>query len=521
MSRLTGTVALTRAAIRRDRVLVSVWVALLTLVVYASAAATAGLYPSEADRVGAARAINASGAVVALYGPILDVHSLGELAMTKLTVLYAVVVALLFLVLVRRHTRVEEESGHAELLGGTAVGSDAQMAAAVVEAALVAFAVGGLAAGADLAGGLAPVGSLLFGASWTGVGLVAIGLTAVACQLSASSRTCAGIAGGAIALLYAVRAVADVGPEALGWLSPFGWSTRLRAWDEPRWWVLLLYPTLTGGLLTVAHVLRGHRDLGSGILPARPGPSEGTPRLADALALAWRVHRVALVSWSVAVAVMGGVFGAIAPGVQDLLDSEQGRRMLEAIGGAGALEDALLSAVLALAGVVVTCFCLTVVTHASSDEHDGRTEQVLATAVPRSRAFAATLTVAALGSAWLLGLTGLATGLGLGRDAGSLAVAGLAQAPAVWVVLGITVLLAAARSAWAALGWAVLVAFFVVGQLGELLSLPAWVTGISPYAHTPAMPSEPFNPASALTLTLLAAALAAAAWWRYRRRDIG
>ena len=130
MTTYTGTWPLVRVALRRDRVIASVWVLLLVVVVYASAAATESLYPTVADRVTAAEAINNSAAIVALYGPILDVTSLGELAMTKLTVLYAVFVALLFLVLVRRHTRTEEESGRAELLGGTAVGRDAQLAEA-------------------------------------------------------------------------------------------------------------------------------------------------------------------------------------------------------------------------------------------------------------------------------------------------------------------------------------------------------------------------------------------------------
>ena len=117
-----GTALLTRAALRRDRLLASIWIALLTVVAYASAAATASLYPTVADQVAAARAINASPAVVALYGPILDERSLGELAMTKMTVLYAVFVALLLVVVVRRHTRGDEESGRAELVAGTAVG---------------------------------------------------------------------------------------------------------------------------------------------------------------------------------------------------------------------------------------------------------------------------------------------------------------------------------------------------------------------------------------------------------------
>ena len=45
--------------------------------------------------------------------------------------------------------------------------------------------------------------------------------------------------------------------------------------------------------------MRSRRDLGSGLLAARPGPAEGSPRLADALVLAWRVHRTAIWSWTV------------------------------------------------------------------------------------------------------------------------------------------------------------------------------------------------------------------------------
>jgi len=47
------------------------------------------------------------------------------------------------------------------------------------------------------------------------------------------------------------------------------------------------------------------------------------------------------------------------------------------------------------------------------------------------------------------------------------------------------------------------------------------VTGLSPYTHLPAMPVEAFAPAPAVALTAVAAALTAAAWWRFRERDIG
>ena len=521
MTTYTGTWRLTRTALRRDRLLATVWMLLLVAVVYASAAATDSLYPTTADRIDAAEAINSSPALVALYGPILDVRSEGELAMTKLTVLYAVFAALLFLVLVRRHTRTEEESGRAELLGGTAIGHDAQLAAAVLESVLVALALGVLCVVACVGGGLPVAGSFAFAASWVGIGWVAIGLTAVACQVSASSRTCAALAGAGIGLLYALRVIGDTDPGWLSWLSPFGWSTRVRAWSDPRWWVLLLDLALGVCLLAAAVALRRARDLGAGLVAPRPGPANGSPRLADALVLTWRVHRTMLGAWTVGVAALGLVMGAIAPGVGDLLDTEAGRKVIESLGGTGALEDALIAAVLSIAGVLVTGFAVAVVGHGAGDEHDGRTEQVLATATSRSGTFLATTAVALGGATWLLLVTGVGAALGFGGHLGRLVGAALDQSFAVWAVAGLALLLYAAGSRFAVAGWAALAGFFALGQLGELLDLPGAVTGLSPYTHLPAMPVEGFAPAPALALTAVAAALTAAAWWRFRERDIG
>ena len=139
---MAGVGPLTRLAVRRDRLLVGVGVLLLVGVCAASATATGSLYATAPQQVAAAEAINASPAVVALYGPILDTSSFGELAMTKMTVLYAVLVAALLVVVVRRHTRTEEESGRAELLAGTAMDRAAPLAAAAFEGIGVSLLVG-------------------------------------------------------------------------------------------------------------------------------------------------------------------------------------------------------------------------------------------------------------------------------------------------------------------------------------------------------------------------------------------
>lgn len=519
---LDGTGLLLRLDLRRDRVLAPVWVLVLVFMSVLSAAATSGLYPGEAERIRAVEALNDSPAIVALYGPILDPRSIGELAMAKMTVLYSVFVALLFVVTVRRHTRVEEESGRTELVGGTSVGRDAPLAAAVLQALGLAACLGLLTAVGNTLGGLDLAGSLAFGGIWAGTGLVATGIGVASAQLSASARTCAAFAATAIGTLFVLRAVGDTGPGWLSWLSPFGWNTQVRAYSDTRWGVLVLYPLTAAVLVAAAAVMRARRDLGSGLVAARPGPATGSPRLFDALTLALKVHATTLILWSAAAALLGVLFGMITPGVGDFLDSVDSGMVDSVIENLGGL---LVAAILSIIAVEVSYFAITVVSHAGKDEDDGRAELVLATATSRSRWFGATTVVALGGAAWLLVVTGVALWVGYaaadGPGIGNLVTAALAWVPAVWVVAALAALGLAVWPRWTALGWAWPIGFLVLTLTAELLELPAWVAGLSPYAHVPAVPAEAWDWGAALGLSAVAAALLALAWWRFRERDIG
>ncbi|WP_207210381.1 ABC transporter permease [Nocardioides zhouii] len=518
--RLRGTGLLLRFALRRDRVLVPVWVLLLTATVVASAAATGPLYATAGERVAAAEALNASPAIVALYGPILDTTSLGELSMTKMTVLYAVFVAFMSVVVVRRHTRVEEETGRAELVGATAVGADAPVAAALLEAALASLLVGTLAAVGNIACGLPAMGSVLFGASWAGIGHVGAGIAVLSAQLSSSARTVGFIASAVVGVLYVLRAIGDTSASWLSWLTPFGWGTQLSAWSEPRAWLLVGYPVLALVLTAAGLALRRRRDLGAGVLPDRPGPARGAPRLGDALALVWRQQRTGLAGWTVGIGAIGIAMGSIVPGIGDLLDTDRTRPIIEAMGGVGGLQDSLVFALASVVAVVITCFGIGAVTRAAGDEHDGRTETVLATATSRAAVLVAVASAALLGSTWLLLVSGAATAVGRGDGVGAVGAA-LVQAPAVWVVLAVALLLLSVRSRWAVAGWAVLAACVTLGQVGAGLELPDWVLGLSPFHHVPKYPAEAFAWTPELLMTALTALVLGVAWTRYRSRDIG
>ena len=515
----TGWPLLLRLGLRRDRVLAPVAIGVLVLMSVASAAATPSLYSGTAERVRAAQAIDDSPAIVALYGPILDVTSEGELAMAKMTVLYAVFAAVLFVVVVRRHTRVEEETGRTELVAGTTVGRDAPLVAALAEAVLLALVLGVLTALGNVLGGLDARGSAAFGLMWAGSALVAAGIGALTAQMSASARTCAGFAAAAIAVLFVLRAVGDTGPGWLSWVSPLGWNTQVRAYGDTRWWLLAAYPLLALALAGAAFALRARRDLGAGLLAARPGPAAGSPRLADALSLAVKVHATTLALWTAAAAALGVVFGMIAPGVGDLLDSPAARSLIDELGGA------LVSAILSIVAVVLTYFAATVVGHAAGDETDGRAELVLATAVSRRRWFAATAALGLTGTAWLLLVTGLGLWVGYaaadGPGIGNLVAASLAWAPAAWVVGALAALCLALGTRWAGLVWVWPAAFLTLTLLGDLLHLPGWLSGLSPYAHVPLLPAASWDWGSAAGLSAVAAVLLGVAWWRFAERDIG
>lgn len=519
---MSGTLAiLTRTALRRDRVLAAVWIWVLLLTCYASAAATPGIYHSVADRVSAAQAINDNPTLVALYGPILDIRSVGELSMTKMTALYAVFVALLFVVLFRRQTRLDEERGALELLGGTVAGRHTPSLAAILEGSLLAAVVGVGAAVVDIAGKMPVAGSVLFGLAWCGTGLVAVGIAAIAAQCSASARTCGGIAVGTVVVLYALRAFGDTGWVGLSWMSPFGWNTQLRAWSSPRWWVLLLYPLAAAALLLVARQLEHRRDLGGGVLPSAPGLEHGPAWLRSCVSLAWRAQRFSLASWTIAVAVGGLVVGAIAPGVGKLLKGSGMAEMMRRLGGAGVIENTLLAAEIGILALAISGFAIGVVTHASEDERLGVAEEVRAAPVHRTAPWIATALVLILGSLWLLVVTGVAAAVGAGRDWGPMIGATLVQAPAVAVTGALTLLIWGVVGRYAGYGWAVLGVFVVLGMVGEVLKLPTWVIGLSPYTHVPKLPAETMSWTSTWVLTAIAALIGAAAWWAYRQRDAG
>lgn len=530
MRSLVGVRPLVRLAVRRSRVMLTVWIATFAVMAAVSASATVDLYPDVASRVQAADAINRTTSLVALYGRVYDPTSLGAVSMIKLGGFGAIFVAMLAVVLVVRHTRAEEESGRAELVGATAVGRMAPAAAAltvVVVANLVLALVTGLGL---IAAGLPTDGSFAFGLAWAGVGLAFGVIAAFIAQLTTSSRAATSLSAVALALVYLLRAVGDAadadGPRWLSWLSPIGWGQQFRPFAGNRWWVLLItigFSVVVGG---AALAVARRRDLGTGLLEVRAGPAEGPPHLRTPLALAWRLQRVSFLGWAVMFVCFGALLGSLVTNLGDFFTSSEARDFFARLGGEKGIEDQFLAVELAFAGIVASAHGIETIMHLHTEEISLRAEPVLATAVSRLRWAAGHLLVAFGGTAAMILLFGLGAGLTYGAQVGDLGEAwnvlgaSLVHVPAAWVLIAITVLAFGVAPRMVAIGWGALALFVFIGEIGPLLELDHWIMDLSPFAHVPKLPGGTFSATPIVALTVVTAAMVVGGLTGLRRRDI-
>jgi ABC-2 type transport system permease protein len=533
MSGLAGTGALTRLALRRDRVMIPAWVLTLTLVMVGSASSAANLYPTVESRKELAAGLVKTSSVLAIYGPPNGLDTIGGVTMWKPGGFVFVLIALMSLLLVVRHSRAEEEAGRLELVGAGMVGRYAALTSALLTALVANLSVAVLIALGMVGIGTPVTGSVAAGLSFAACGLVFAAIAALTAQLSESARTANGLAGGALGLAYLLRAAGDAagkdGPGWLSWLSPIGWSQQVRSYADERWWVLALPLAGTLLLLVAGYALVARRDLGAGLFASGTGPAQAAARLRSPIALAWRLQRGALLGWLVAFAVTGVALGSIAKGISGLLgDNARVNDMLTRIGGRQGLVDAYLATVLGVTGLLAAVYAVQATLRLRAEETTQRAEPVLATRVGRIAWAASHVAFAVLGSVLLLAVAGLLTGLIYGAQTGDLSGqlprllgAALVQVPAVWVLAGVALALFGLAPRLLAGAWAVLGLCILLGEFGSLLRLNHWAMDISPFTHIPKVLGSTLAPQPLIWLLAIALLLGAGGLAGFRRRDIG
>lgn len=530
MSSFAGTRALVRLALRRDRIIIPVFIVVIVAMIGFSASATIELYPDLASRIDAATLVNTATSTLAMFGPIHDVTSIGALSVFKTGTMCVLAVVIFGARIVVRHTRAEEETGRLELLGAAVVGRRAPLTAGVIVSS-GAVVVTGLLSGLGLfAAGLPGTGSLLFGAGMATVGVLGAAIGAVAAQLSMTARGSAGMATGAIGVAYLLRAVADASSGGslswLTWLSPLGWWQQVRPYAGDRTWPLALLLVFAVLLLTIAYVFATRRDFGGSLVADRAGRAEGGRLLRSPLGLAWRLQRTSFWIWATVYALVGAMVGGLAGSVGGFFDNPTMRDLFDKLGGTAVLSDAFMSVELTFLAIGASVFGLQSVLRSRSEEVGGLADPMLAAATTRVKWLGAHLGVALAGSVALLAIAGATSGLtstgtvDTPNQWGRVLVAAFVQIPAMFVVIGIGIAGFGIAGRLSLAGWAALVFFVILGEFGLLLDLPQTVINLSPYAHTPRLPGGTFAWSPVAWLVGIAVVLGAVGLAAFRRRDV-
>lgn len=526
-SGLTGALILTRFTARRERVRMAIWTLGVTALVVLTASSIKGLFPSQAalDQAAAASANNA--AVIAFNGPVQGLDTVGGEVAFQAGSFGLVLVGLMSLLMIGRCTRAEEENGRTELLRAAALGRNAQTASALLIVTAMNVLIAVLATAGLVAEGLPWIGSLTFGVSFLAVGLVFTALALLTAQLSQSSRTASAIAGVVLGFAFAIRAVGDIGDGRLSWLSPIGWSQKVRPYAGERWWPFLVPLAATVLLLLGARSLSARRDLGAGLVQPRPGPAEASAALGRPLGLAVRLQRASVLAWTAGVALLGFLYGTVANDIQSFVGDNKALQEVFAAAGGPSVVNAYFGTVMLVLALVAGGFAVASVQRMRSEETALLAEPVLATPIGRVRWMATYLTVSLGGSVLVMAGGGLGAGIPYAveaHDAGrvpSLVGAALVQLPAIWLLVGVASALFGLLPRAMAAGWAVLTGCFVVGLLGEVLKLPRWLSDLSPFEHTPALPAARLTLTPLAVLVAVALVLLAAGIGGFRHRDLG
>ena len=388
MNALRGTIALTGLALKRDRLKLPAYV----LGPAALMAGMVGMWRTDTHQALVEEIeLFARTPALRIFG-VVSGASIGSAFMTRGYLLLAVLAALMSALAVVRHTRQNEETGRAELVGAAVVGRHAGLAAAVIVTVGANLVLAGLLGLVGIATGLPAVGSFMAGLAVGAFGIVFAGVAAVSVQLSSTTRGASGLAAAVLGLAFVVSGLGNMlgTVDASGrrvvsawpaWLSPMGWGQQMRPFGGDIWWPLGLFALAFAVLVGVASLLATRRDVGSGILAARRGHAQAAPQLLSPLGLAWRLQRGALLAWAAALAGFGLIFGAVIDEMKDTggATADWYARMT----GSDEMVEAWGTSMVEMTGMVVAVYAVQILLRMRAEEADGPLEPILATAVSR------------------------------------------------------------------------------------------------------------------------------------------
>lgn len=518
-----------RFMLRRERVMSSMWVAILFLFSTLLAAGMGSMFTEDA-RQALAETLKNPG-MVAMMGPVYgaDNYTIGAMFGTTMLLWVVIAIAIMNIFLVVRHTRADEERGRAEVVRSLPTGRLANLNAVMITAVVVNFALAllsGFGVFFASAGDMGFTGSMLYGATLGVSGLFFAALTALFSQLSSSSRGATGLSVLALGVFYIMRAAGDMNSEALSLVSPLGLVQRTQIYVENHVWPVLLLLLAAVVIAIIAYALNAVRDMDQGFIPAKPGRREAPKGLLSSFGLSFRLLRNILIAWLVSMFLLGAAYGSILGDIETFVAQSEFYQMIIGMNDEYSMATMFTAMVNSIMSLICLIPLITAALKTRGEEKDGRAEHILARTVSRSKFMGGYTAIAFISSVLMQFAT--VFGLYIASVAvleepialGFLIKSSMVYLPALWVMIGITVLLTGLLPKLTGAVWAYFGFSFFTAFIGRVLELPEWLHKLNPFGFVPQLPIDNINYLTLAVLTAIAAVLTDAGFVFYRRRDM-
>jgi len=550
-----NSIKLTRFFLRREWLIATIWVVILVLFSVMLAPGLDQMFPDDAAKQDI-MAIYDNPIMVSMMGPIYG-DTTGAMYSSMMLLWYLIAVAVMNVFLAVRYTRADEEQWRAEVIRSLPVGRLAGVHATMLTALIVNTALAVLT-GLGLAVTNTPTmgfeGCMLYGAVSGAVGLVFAAITLIFCQLSQSTSGAIGLSFAALGGSYMLRAVGDISTmlpsarninsEIVSLISPLGLPLRTKIFVENDWLPVVVLFIIAAALAVLSYKLNSMRDLGQGFIPAKPGRATAAKSLLSPFGLSWRLLRKPAVIWLIVMLMSGASYGTVLGDIgsyvsnmpqyleivglpADVIEALSDEQMTE-------LTDEYANMIAEYFGVFITGMMtlialipvLLFTLKLRGEEKEGRVEHVISRSVSKVKYFCGFIGIAAVTSVVLqiataAGLYGIAATAEKNPFAfDSLVTAYLIQLPAIWVLLGLTVMLVGLLPRFSGVIWGYYGFVCFVTFMGGMEVLPKWVSQLSPLSYVPKIPQEELEFLPLIVMTAIAVVFVAVGVVGYRKRDM-
>ena len=526
-----NTTKLTKLYFKREWLSATIWLAIIVTLSLFVAGIFTDLYGTSADRIGMAETMR-NPAMVAMVGPAYaegEAYTNGVMYGQMMLLFSAMAVAVMNIFLVIKHTRKDEEEGRNELIRSLPTGRLSNLLGTMIICVIINTILA-LIMGFGLAimniESMTLTGSLLYGASLGVVGICFGAIAALFAQIASTSRGAIAYSFIFLGIDYLTRAIGDVSGNFLSYLTPLGIIFKTETYASNYWWpicVLLGIAVLIG---IIAFYLNSHRDLGAGLLASKPGRKEASRFLQSPIGLQVRLLRTMLIGWLITMFILGTSYGSVFGDIEKFLSGSEMMQQIFLNNDKFTFAEQFMTTLMTISSILVAIPTLMIILKILGEEKKGRIENIYAKKVSRNKVLANYLILSIIGSIFFM--KAFVLGLWIASSAvmadpisfWTMFGAGLVYLPAIWVIIGIAMLLIAYIPKMTKLVWILLGLCFFVVYIGKILQLPEWLINFTPFGSIPKLPVDDFNISPLIILTIIAVVMFVVGFIGYRKRDL-